>query len=86
MTGFCDLPFLPATRRAPFTELTMRVKPRPNYEFQFKEAPPNVIHLADMDRARQIVAVMAQFLYSDCAHPSRKAGPVECGPNDLRYS
>jgi hypothetical protein len=49
VTGFCDLPFLPATRRTPFTELTMRVKPRPDYEFQFKEAPPNVIHLADLD-------------------------------------
>lgn len=49
VTGFADLPFMPKTRRTPFAEITMRVKPRPNYEFVFKEAPPGVIHLADLD-------------------------------------
>jgi hypothetical protein len=49
VTGFGNFPFLPKTRRAPFVELVMRVKPRPHYEFVFKEAPPNVIHLADLD-------------------------------------
>lgn len=49
VTGFGDFPFMPETRRAPFVELVMRVKPRPNYDFVFKEAPPDVIHLADLD-------------------------------------
>ena len=49
VTGFGNFPFLPATRRAPYVELAIRVKPRPPYEFVFKEAPPNVIHLADLD-------------------------------------
>ena len=49
VTGFGDFPFLPATRRTPCVELTIRVKPRPTYEFVFKEAPPQIIHLADLD-------------------------------------
>jgi hypothetical protein len=49
VTGFANLDFLPATRRAPFTEITVRVKPRPKYEFVFKEAPAGILHLADMD-------------------------------------
>jgi hypothetical protein len=49
VTGFGNFDFLPATRRAPFVELTTRVKPRPNYEYVFKPAPEGVIHLADLD-------------------------------------
>jgi hypothetical protein len=49
VTGFGNFPFLPATRRSPFVELTMRVKPRPDFSFVFKEAPQDVIHLADLD-------------------------------------
>jgi hypothetical protein len=49
ITGFAPLDFLPATRRAPFCELTVRVKPRPNYAYVFKPAPAGVIHLADLD-------------------------------------
>lgn len=49
VTGFGDFRFLPATRQAPFTELTFRSKPRPPYEFVMKPAPDGVIHLADMD-------------------------------------
>lgn len=49
VTGFGDFEFLPQTRRAPSTELVIRVKPRPKYDFVFKEAPPGVIHLADLD-------------------------------------
>jgi len=47
--GFGDFPFLPVTRRAPFTELAMRVKPRPAYTYVFKDAPPGIVHLADLD-------------------------------------
>lgn len=49
MTGFGNFDFLPKTRRAPYTEVTFRSKPRPNYEYVLKEAPAGVIHLADMD-------------------------------------
>lgn len=49
VTGFGDFKFLPKTRQTPYVELTMRVKPRPAYDFVFKEAPPNVVHLADLD-------------------------------------
>jgi hypothetical protein len=49
VTGFANFAFMPKTRRAPCVELTMRVKPRPNYEFVFKEAPPGIVHLADLD-------------------------------------
>src|SRR5207245_2474860 len=49
VTGFGNFPFFPATRRASFVELATRVKPRPQYDFVFREAPRDVIHLADMD-------------------------------------
>lgn len=49
VTGFGNFSFLPKTRRTPFVEIVMRVKPRPNYEYVFKEAPVGVIHLADLD-------------------------------------
>ena len=49
VTGFGPFLFLPHTRQAPFTEIVFRTKPRPNYTEVIKEAPPNVIHLADMD-------------------------------------
>ncbi len=49
VTGFGDFPFLPMTRRAPSVELTMRVKPRPPYEFVLKESPKDIVHLADLD-------------------------------------
>lgn len=32
-----------------FTELTFRTKARPQYKKVMKEAPPGVLHLADMD-------------------------------------
>lgn len=48
ISGFGPLPFLPETRQAPQVELALRCKPRPNYKMVMKEAPPGVIHLADM--------------------------------------
>lgn len=48
VTGFGPFDFLPSTRQAPTTELTLRVKARPNYDWHFKDAPPGIIHLADM--------------------------------------
>jgi hypothetical protein len=49
MTGFGPFAFLPKTRQAPFTEIIFRSKPRPQYDWVMKEAPPDLIHLADMD-------------------------------------
>lgn len=49
VTGFGNFDFLPRTRRAPTTELAFRVKPRPDFAWTFKESPPGVIHLADMN-------------------------------------
>lgn len=48
VTGFGNFDFLPKTRQAPYTEITFRSKPRPDYEYVMKEAPPDTIHLADM--------------------------------------
>lgn len=49
VTGLGGFTFLPKTRRAVFTEIVFRCKPRPDYEWVMKEAPENVLHLADMD-------------------------------------
>lgn len=49
VTGFGPFGFLPKTRQAPYTEITFRTKPRPDYKVVMKEAPKNVLHLADMD-------------------------------------
>lgn len=49
VTGFGSFTFLPKTRQAVFTEIVFRSKPRPNYEWVMKEAPKNILHLADMD-------------------------------------
>ena len=49
MSGFGDFDFLPATRQSPFTEITVRVKPRPKYDWVLKEHPDNTIHLADLE-------------------------------------
>jgi hypothetical protein len=49
VTGLGGFSFLPKTRQSVFTEIVLRCKPRPNYEWVMKEAPENVLHLADMD-------------------------------------
>lgn len=48
VSGFGPFDFFPLTRQAPATELTLRVKERPNYDWTFKDTPPGIIHLADM--------------------------------------
>lgn len=49
ITGLGPFPFFPPTRRTPYTELVMRVKPRPSYKKVMKKTPPGVLHAADMD-------------------------------------
>lgn len=49
VTGFGPFSFLPLTRQSPHTELTIRVKARPQYDWYFKPPIENVIHLADLN-------------------------------------
>ena len=49
VSGFGNYDFLPETRRTPYTEITFRVKPRPNYKWVMKKSPADVTHLADLD-------------------------------------
>lgn len=57
ISGFGPFDFFPVTRRAPFTEVALRVKPRPNYKHIMKKAPDGVIHLADLDMLGMAEAV-----------------------------
>ena len=47
--GFGPMSYLPATRRAPYTEIIVRVKLRPHYKWSMKLPSPDSIHLADLD-------------------------------------
>lgn len=49
ISGFGPMEFLPETRQAPCVELAIRPKPRPNYTIVMKEAPPSIVHLADVN-------------------------------------
>jgi hypothetical protein len=49
ITGFGPFEFFQQTRQSPYTEITLRVKPRPPFKWVMKKAPANVIHLADLD-------------------------------------
>jgi hypothetical protein len=49
VAGFGNYKFLPKTRQAVFTELTFRTKKRPVFDMVMKEAPPDTLHVADMD-------------------------------------
>ncbi|AWG85907.1 hypothetical protein [Vibrio parahaemolyticus] len=49
VTGFGPFSFFPETRQAPFTEISFRIKPKPQYDYELKESPEDVLHLAHMD-------------------------------------
>ena len=49
ISGFGNFDFFPETRRSRFTEITVRVKPRPHYDWTMEEHPEGIVHLADMD-------------------------------------
>ncbi len=49
ITGFGNFDFLPKTRRSPYTSITLRVKPKPYYEWIMKPSKENELHLADMN-------------------------------------
>jgi hypothetical protein len=49
VTGFGPFDFFPKTRKTPFSEITFRIKDRPDYDWVMKESPKNILHLADMD-------------------------------------
>lgn len=48
VTGFGPFDWLPKTRRAPYTSIVLRVKPRPDYDWHLKPPVPGIIHIADM--------------------------------------
>lgn len=49
VTGFGPYSFFPETRKTPYTEITFRVKEKPNYEWEMKESAEETLHLAHMD-------------------------------------
>jgi len=49
VSGFGPFKFLPMTRQSPHSELALRVKPRPNFDYVMKESPDGIVHLADLD-------------------------------------
>ncbi len=49
VSGFGPFECMPKTRRAPYTSIVMRVKPRPQYDWHLKEPEEGIIHVADMD-------------------------------------
>ena len=49
ISGFAPMEFMPETRQAPCVELAIRPKPRPHYTVVMKQAPPGVVHLADVN-------------------------------------
>ena len=49
MSGFGNFDFLPQTRQSPHTEISVRVKPRPNYDWVLKEHPETTVHIADLN-------------------------------------
>lgn len=80
ITGFGNFGFLPETRRTPYTEITVRTKPRPDYEWTMKEAPEQTIHLADMDMLGLPRVQFEKLWRRSLAHTSQRLGH----PPDLR--
>ena len=64
ITGFGPFDFFPVTRQSPYTEITLRVKPRPAFKWVMKESPPHVIHLADLDMLGIADALFKKLWYS----------------------
>ena len=76
ISGFGPLPFLPETRQSPHLELALRCKPRPNYKVVMKEAPPGVIHLADMHMLDMGARKFKMLWDGSFAGTSRRLGHV----------
>lgn len=49
VTGFGPFSFFPATKQAPYTEISFRIKPKPTFDYEIKKAPSDTLHLAHMD-------------------------------------
>lgn len=80
VSGFGNFDYLPKTRQTPHTEITFRVKPRPNYVKVMKESPPSVIHLADMDMLGIADIIFKRMWYQSLDRTAQLLGY----PPDLR--
>lgn len=65
VSGFGKFDFFPKTRRAPYSEITFRVKPRPPYQEVMKPAPRGIVHLADMK-----MKIKKRQVFQDCWNQS----------------
>jgi len=74
ISGFGPFEFFPKTRQSPYTEITLRVKPRPAFKWVMKQSPPNVIHLADLDMLGIADALFKTLWYSTFARVEKVLG------------
>ena len=74
ISGFGPFDFFPVTRRSPFTEVALRVKPRPDYKHIMKKAPAGVIHLADLDMLGMAEAAFKKMWYGSLDRTAQLLG------------
>lgn len=74
ISGFAPFSFMPVTRRAPFVELALRVKPRPAYTVILKPAPDDAIHLADLDMLGMTKAAFQTLWDNSLTHTAKLLG------------
>ena len=90
LTGFGNFEFFPRTRQSVFVEITFRCKPRPRYQWVMKEAPPGIIHLADMDMKGMSENQFKALWYGSFDRTEknswRKSKFEKCSKNDFCYS
>lgn len=87
VSGFGPFDFLPGTRRAPCTELVLRVKPRPAYEnlvSSAKQYTGHTVHLADMhmigmpdDRFMRVYRSSFKSVKRILGHPADRASAAK---------
>ena len=74
VSGFGHFDCFPKTRQTVYTEITFRVKKRPNYAKLMKKSPPSVIHLADMDMLGIADEIFKKMWYSSLGRTAQLLG------------